>query len=323
MGKRDIMLDIARSFCVLWIIGVWHMMDYVGHNPAIDMGGAIITRGVLSCFTFLSGFFLGKKQISVESFYKSRLLRFWPLLFLSATSMYIMGLIDNTYAYLGTITGLSCFVMPWAFTLWYFSMLIFFYAITPLLLYKDNHPLKTHRVTNIIIRGVVILILLTLYSQFNTETERLIPYYVFYVLGIITPYSMMGRLKKIYIQVVFTVLSIASIYVDLLFKEEVLHVVASFFIVGMIFIISSWIEAIGNSRMNKTFTLISYSSMCAYLFHRQVYGVIAFVSKRVFGFVPLSLAPIMIIVILVAAYFVQNYYDIIINKLNIKYGSKS
>ncbi len=299
------------------------MMDYVGHNPAIDMGGAIITRGVLSCFTFLSGFFLGKKQISVESFYKSRLLRFWPLLFLSATSMYIMGLIDNTYAYLGTITGLSCFVMPWAFTLWYFSMLIFFYAITPLLLYKDNHPLKTHRVTNIIIRGVVILILLTLYSQFNTETERLIPYYVFYVLGIITPYSMMGRLKKIYIQVVFTVLSIASIYVDLLFKEEVLHVVASFFIVGMIFIISSWIEAIGNSRMNKTFTLISYSSMCAYLFHRQVYGVIAFVSKRVFGFVPLSLAPIMIIVILVAAYFVQNYYDIIINKLNIKYGSKS
>lgn len=323
MSSRIYSLDIARSFCVLWIIGVWHMMDYVGHDPAIDIGGAIITRGVLSCFTFLSGFFLGKKQICVESFYKSRLLRFWPLLFLSATSMYIMGLIDNTYAYIGTITGLSCFVMPWAFTLWYFSMLIFFYAITPLLLYKDHLPFKTHRVTNIILRGIVILLLITLYSLFNTETERLIPYYVFYVLGIITPYSMMDYLKKIFIQIVFIILCIVSIYSDLFLNKDALHIVASFSIVGMIFIISSWIEAIGSSRMNKTFTLISYSSMCAYLFHRQVYGVIAFVSKRVFGFVTLSLAPIMIIVILVAAYFVQKYYDIIINKLNIKYGSKS
>ena len=153
MKKRILLYDIARVLCVLWIVAFWHMIDYFKLTEAFSDYG-FITVGVLSCFTFLSGLFLGKKRMGIKDFYVARFRRFWFLLLFSAISFYAVGYIDNLSSFIGTITGLSCFGLSWARTLWYFSMLIFFYLLTPFLR-GAKFEMK-----NVVIKGVFVYITL-------------------------------------------------------------------------------------------------------------------------------------------------------------------
>lgn len=80
--KRVIFLDCARALCMIWIVGFWHMQEYTN----LSLTGIFfsnITNGVLATFTLISGYFLGQKNISsiqdTVTFYKKRLLRFYPL----------------------------------------------------------------------------------------------------------------------------------------------------------------------------------------------------------------------------------------------------
>lgn len=161
MKKRILFFDIARTLCVLYIVGFWHMLDYYQlSNEFVNCN--FITTGVLSCFTFLSGLFLGKKNISIKEFYVSRFKRFALLLYVSAISFYVVGYIDDVSTLIGTITGLSCFGLPWARTLWYFSMMILFYLMTPFLLYKIEY--NKSRTVPIVSRGILIYLSLLLVS---------------------------------------------------------------------------------------------------------------------------------------------------------------
>ena len=74
MTKHIVIIDIVRTMCVIWIVGVWHMVDYFPGHDLLNYN--YVTIGVLGIFTFLSGLFLGKKKMSPIEFYKSRLFRF-------------------------------------------------------------------------------------------------------------------------------------------------------------------------------------------------------------------------------------------------------
>ena len=175
----------------------------------------------------------------------------------------------------------------------------------------------------VLIRSIIVFAALFLYSKFNNPTERLLPYYVFYILGLLSPFSIMEWTKSAIIQFGCLLMFVGSVYAVLKYGGEVMHVVASFSLVGVIFILSSYFERIGSEKTNKFFTILSYSSMCAYLFHRQIYGVIAFVCKKTVGFVPLYIAPVMILILFIISFFIQHYYDKIINIIYTQYGSKS
>ena len=131
MKQRELSFDIARAFCMLYIIGVWHFDDYLPcENHFILKYGNVLTICVLASFTYISGFFMGKKHLTVSEFYLNRLKRFYILFFIASILMFLW---KDPLLFVKTITGVSNFVTPYPTTLWYISMLMVFYFVTPVL----------------------------------------------------------------------------------------------------------------------------------------------------------------------------------------------
>ena len=91
---HDLALDIVRALCILEIVGFWHMRNYVAlssETESLSSFGYCITLGVLSTFTFLSGYFLKKYSIAsfadVKSFYLKRFKRFWIPFFIASLTV--------------------------------------------------------------------------------------------------------------------------------------------------------------------------------------------------------------------------------------------
>lgn len=190
MTKRVLFFDVARALSILWIVCVWHPIDYISWEWewAFRYVTVDITLIALACFTFISGFFLGKKKISALTFYKNRTRRFLLPLFFSALCQSVIGWFNSIWQFIFTITGLSCFILPQPGTLWYMAMLIIFYALTPPLLYN----LEDKRWKIIVRAGVIYIIFFILYKLGYCD-ERMLMYFPFYVAGM---YFTMDKIIK-------------------------------------------------------------------------------------------------------------------------------
>lgn len=180
MKNRILLFDIMKALCVIEIVAFWHMFDYTSINADDVMFGGDLTSAVLAAFTFSSGFFLGKKQVDIGTFYKTRLKRFMLPLLVSLLVFCLFGTISLKTMLLSTI-GLSCFIPPMAPTLWFFSMIILYYLFTPFFLYGIGSMNKTERVMHILIRSFLVYALFILLGV----DERIQHYFLFYTLGMI------------------------------------------------------------------------------------------------------------------------------------------
>ncbi|WP_418976520.1 acyltransferase family protein [Alistipes putredinis] len=187
---RDLSFDIARVICTLWIVGIWHLMNYIPNQApaALTTGiGEPVTVTVLSCFMFISGYFLRKypfnNRADVLIFYRKRFSRFYVLYFLSAVTLLIGGFFTakswfSSYPqFILTLCGLTTFSPPQPGTLWFMSMLMFFYVVTPFIQYGKN-PKTT------ILHAAVLLLLMLLWGQVATIDRSVFLYYLMYVLGL-------------------------------------------------------------------------------------------------------------------------------------------
>ena len=101
-----------------------------------------------------------------ETFYISRLKRFWIPFFISALSLWIIGAVvgkpwfTSPMNFILSILGLSMFKGPMPSTLWYMVMMVFFYLITPLWLYKRNYRTS-------LIKSVSLFLLLVILYKVN------------------------------------------------------------------------------------------------------------------------------------------------------------
>ena len=146
--NRDYRFDLARALCVLWIVGFWHLINYLPHECRLEGNSLVvckkITYGVLALFTFLSGYFLKKYDFNnindVLKFLKKRMLRFYPLFVVATFCLLICGASFSQVIF--AILGLSLFFPPAIPTLWYFSMLLLFYLFTPLLKAKETVKMR-------------------------------------------------------------------------------------------------------------------------------------------------------------------------------------
>ena len=304
--KRILIFDIMKAICVIEIVAFWHMFDYTSINADNVMFGNDLTSAVLAAFTFSSGFFLGKKQVDVRTFYKTRLKRFMLPLLASLLVFWLFGNISLKTMLLST-TGLSCFIPPMAPTLWFFSMIILYYLFTPFFLYGIGQMNKTDRIIHILISSFLVYAVFLLLGV----DERIQHYFLFYTLGMLADMECVRSISSVNIcykiggGIVWLVCSYVGVPV---FITDCLGILILIFI-------SEFIEEKANEKSKLLLCKISYASMFAYLFHRQFYQI----AKRLFA-TPNETIPyygiiITVILIFILSYYGQKIYDKIVTKL--------
>ena len=317
-SDRNVALDIARALCTIEIIAFWHALNYMDLETDFMLTyGVLLTRFSLSVFTFLSGFFLSKYTIrngkDVICFYRKRLLRFFPLFFISCISLYIGGELvnhswfDSIFQFLMTVIGLGVFYPPMAGTVWYISMLMLFYLITPFILLKF---------CNKWVACSVFFLIFILVSRIIPVDDRLIIYYPFYALGlcinkkIIKRESLLNKKQGITILICGGGSLLLCVFYGTIFKGLLFYMIL---LIGGISVIAI---SIGISKINVTVNrigrILAYSSMAAYLFHRQVYECFRMISPN--HIVPICLMLLAIGCVFVFSFYIQRIYDCFCSK---------
>lgn len=308
-SQRMRAFDYARAISMIWIVGVWHLLaDYMRldiKNPVFSA----ITYGVLGTFTYISGYFLGKKQVKnikdARAFLKKRLLRIYPLFFVSCTSLFLVHIVTKADTivsmkqYLLTLAGMSCIFKPAPSTIWYVSMIILFYLFTPLIIAADNNWGKAARCT-LIYAGLILLDLLI-------EIDgRVLLWFPVYSLGLISSNYVFQEKCNWAVAIGSVALFFAVMCLPINAGGGIVNFISSLLFVA--FILQFCKLMIGIRVLDGTLKWISYASMSAYLFHRQWYGMLNVIWAR-FDWMKALCA---LITLLIIAYIIQKIYDCLI-----------
>jgi surface polysaccharide O-acyltransferase-like enzyme len=310
--QRNTTLDISRAISILLIVGYWHVFDYFKIKPdaRITENSFQFVTSALALFIYLSGYFLGKYKIenlvNATDFYKKRLIRFYTLFFLSALSMWAIGMFPFT-TLITSLLGISPYWLPQPPTLWFICMLLGFYLITPLVLVQKN------RVKRLMVSGLIYLVIFLFHRYVSNIDERVLMYFPFFILGIVTPkehfMNEIMKLKYLFISgILFSIILYFNIH-----RVHILTYFCSFTfvnnLIGVCFILalSNLIDKI--TFLKPLLLKISYASMAIYLFHRQIYYLFIQVLPSDLSLQILYFGVIVIPITFVIAYFIQVYYD--------------
>lgn len=315
-NNRILYLDIARAIAVLWIVGYWHLRVYCGisyTNPYLSFpGDHYITNVMLGLFMFLSGFFISKYSFDnfkkdTKTFLRKRFLRFYILYSTSALLLYIIGYnsVFGRMCLFTTLTMISSYLLPTPRTLWFFSMLASFYIFTPFILYK-------RRLTWIVLSFAIIFILvyfLSIILPMGIDT-RFYWCFPFYCGGLLIGIKNKMTLFLNHYMCIISLI-ILTVQLNLLFNYPIVfhylqYVTLPF---GVIFLlnISYYLSFL---PIKKSIEFIAYGSMCAYLFHREIYiGLITIYNKLSLDFSYWVSAITFLPIALILSYFIQTIYD--------------
>lgn len=307
--ERLLYIDVARVIAMLWIVGWWHLIQYCkgGEEPYRFLGDNSITMLMLGLFMFLSGFLIGKKSFKTKSdvklFYKSRFWRFYLLFALSVITFPITGFNGNFRVIITTLTATSPYILPQPITLWFMSMLTGFYILTPFVK------------RSMLIGGGILLIFILLHIIIPGGIDtRVFVYYPLYALGLyISETTVLDRVTQNKLIILLSLILSLLLYFGAIYYEWLVY---PFILIGIILILSVC-RFLKNERIKTIISFVSYSSLCAYLFHRQIYTVVSGVLRKLghseLAFVLLIGLPICIIL----SWVIQKVYDRILKKLKI------
>lgn len=272
-SKRNIGIDLLRVASIFYIVGFWHMLDYTKAIPNYNNFVTIrLTYIILGTFVFISGYFLGlpKNNIGKHNillFFKKRFLRIYPLYLLSILLFTFFNL-SNTITSLKAACLLSMFARPAPPTLWFITMIMLFYLITPLTIhYCRNINAKI----NVIIYLITLIIFLLVYHYLTRLLDiRLVAYLPSFVIGIYVANNNINLNKYLVlvilaITVILSTLNTGYDAVNLLLKTPMI-LCGSY----ICYMIAQRIN-IKSSVFQNNITFFGYSSFCMYLFHRPIY----------------------------------------------------
>ncbi len=320
-------IDIARSLCMLYIIGIWHLKEYTNYIDYIYVFGEYITEACLGFFMIISGYLLSKKNIfynskSIIFFLKKRFIRLYPLFCISLFFMVLIGKI-NPFVALKTAFFISVFSPPFPWTLWFVSMLFLFYFLLPFISSQKITIYGNKRIERrVLITKICILFILLYIVSFLIKIDNRILYlFPCFSFGVII--SKNNNIKK-YINFYFAIIAfLCFVFIERkiqnLLQEEVnLQWIIKFPLAmfGSIIIYDISDNLAKIKTIVKLLKPVSYASLCCYLFHRQVYHYTCLIFLpqdgiyRVLYFIVICI-PMCIII----SYFTQLYYDKIMNYL--------
>lgn len=260
-------MDIARSFAVLWIVGYWHLREYLPQKVSF-YGDASITDIVLGLFMFLSGFFLARYRFAnfykdVFLFYKKRFVRIYILYAISAVTLYLIGFNPDFHTLLTTLTATATYIPPSPNTLWFVTMLLSFYAFTPFVHCEGT--------AKSLLRMFLVFVLFVCLFVYEGIDFRFFWCFPLYCLGL-----HMGKkpqFMNVLLKNKITAISTCVLICLFLFfyyypvSYKIQYVILPFGIHLTLYLS----RILANSHFNIIVEKVAYSSMCAYLFHRQLY----------------------------------------------------
>lgn len=311
MTNRDYTFDLIRAIAIIWIVCIWHLTNYYPQQSnfyllIMNKYGYDITVVILSIFTLLSGLFLGQKKVlnlnDFLLFYKKRATRFYLLFIISCVTLYFTpchwgNFIEDKEQLLLTMTGLSVFIGKMPSTLWYMDMLLFFYILTPFILYIKNKKIKI--TASILIYFICFII----NHYFHVIENRIVFYMPYYLLGLFVGADNLKFIciknKTFLIISCIIIISVGQVLTNYYFTY-LYNLAGVILLLCLIFCLKIKTEIL------KAGFIISYASMAMYLFHRQLYAMFWNFGISAYLAIPF---------ILVVSYFIQNGYDISMNYL--------
>lgn len=311
--EKILSFDTARVISMFYIIGILHLSGYTGKSIAENEICVSVIWSTLGVFTFISAYLLGSRynfsSISeIMVFYKKRLLRFYPLFLISSLALVAIGFNSWDVTWKGLL-GISPFWKPQQQTLWYIATLMFMYLITPAL---GNGKLGRKV---IIILGILVLAF-SIECIFHTVDSRFYYYFLIYAIGVVAakhfPNSSLRILSSKYVFFVIIIIYVAVLSIMLKEKEMRLLMLLNGYIGTLLILNLSSLLVKYNyfSGGGKIVPFISYGSMCAYLFHRELYWCfLQIYTPRSSVLIWLYLFFVAFPVILITSYYIQKIYN--------------
>ncbi len=269
--NRIIGFDIARAVSIIWVV-LYHSLDYSNlwyQHSAVKT----LTYASLAIFTFLSGFLLASRYNfegvdCLKKFYKKRLVRFYPLFLISSILLFLIGF-NTWFDTAKGLLGLSPFWTPHPRTMWYCAMLISLYLLTP---FWSKGGFWKQIAKFVLMMTIIALI----HIVFHSVEPRTFFYFPFYFAGIIVAqydYDKFMVLMKSRTNAIVSLLLFFAIWVvQIMTNNSLLKWGNSIF--GMYTLLSLYVflgeQLKNNEHFVSTISILSYSSLCIYLFHREV-----------------------------------------------------
>jgi peptidoglycan/LPS O-acetylase OafA/YrhL len=311
--NRDFVIDILRSGAILYIVGFLHIRGYSTALSSFHVSKPthLLTCCVLSLFVYLSGFLLSQKNSfdkpgDILMFYRRRFLRIYPMYLIVLTLFFALKYI-KLRSYIEGVLLMNMFAGQKLKTLWFVTMIVIFYAITPLYL-KTYKPKRIILYTFVTYFGLIMLHLAT-----NMIDLRLPRYLPVFAAGIIIARS--ANTQKIlhnkYIVVISVLCFILFSWIFSNINNEILIVLvttlASFAAIPVFLALAKTISY-GVNR--KLAFILSYSSFSLYLVHRITFGLGTLVYKpETIGSAILYLGCVLLPTTIAIAYIFQMLYD--------------
>lgn len=272
---RIIEFDVARSLSMIYVICFWHLFQY---SPKLFNIKTPFTQLLTGCFlgTFLyiSGYMNGKTKPfihtkDVYTFYLKRFVRIYPLFLCSLMFFFYLKWISlpellESMFMINLITGTKLY------TLWFISIILFYYALTPILLYSDS------LVKKISMSLLIFIFLIGLHCIFPLVDYRLFQFFPSYAFGLLTSQipTLQQNLKKKKV-ILISFLSLVLLFYGFYNSHSFFHKLAVSIFAFLLFIplILNTSILITKIIPQKVISFISYISFPMYLFHRITFGI--------------------------------------------------
>ncbi len=321
-SARILYIDYLRAICVLYIVGYWHLFNYTSYFRDYDnVYTRVATLIILGLFVFISGYLLAVNygdKASVGTFFLKRFLRIYPLYALAVAMFYYYG-INDADVLVKSLYLISMYQGPPPYTLWFITMLMAFYLITPILMLASRNDFV------FLLFTLGPLIATAIYS-FNTDGVdlRLLLYYPCFCAGIYCARNGIVTGAFNFWTAILMLLFGLALHRLPIQSPQLDHLSQVPLIIGGLYLVIGFCDAFSRFFVKlRLIMLLSYCSFSMYLFHRPVYVAI----KQVYFPVDpldqfLYLLLIGVTLTLVIAWFVQKFYDAIYFKVLSVFGCK-
>lgn len=273
--ERDLSLDLLRAAAIVYIVGFWHLQEYSSALSFIRSDiTLLLTNCILALFFHISGYLLAKKNefLLIEDmkvFYGKRFIRIYPMYIIALVGYLGLRMISTgTFVRAALLTNM--FTGEPLTTLWFVTLIMVFYLITPLFLFRPG-------TTRILVITVCLFAFLVFLEAFAGQTDpRFAMFLPAFASGILAARSPV--LNKLMKPSIWTVVSLSALVACFILFVRTDGKQPRMFITILAFIVSTPVFRMGGSVLasfvpGKLIRFVSYASYAAYLLHRITFPI--------------------------------------------------